>query len=163
MKSGLAKHSVVFSSTKELPSRHDEIRAQKCDKLVVGLTQWPGSYDHGKPMQFQEYYEDLNNAIQLVKEEFSDLEVFLSSVHVNSLMSSVVQCPPGDWRTPAVMEGYNNIIQQICREKNVTFLDSSFLSEPLWDSRPDWNHLGGNEKGLEAVYLTARALGVVDR
>jgi hypothetical protein len=82
-------------------------------------------------------------------------------VHTNPLNSRSIECPPGDWRSPTAMNGYSEVIQHVCREMNISFLDATFVTAPVWDASPDFNHLDERTSDAEVLFLTGSALGVV--
>jgi hypothetical protein len=89
------------------------------------------------------------------------MKLFFQSVHNVALTAHALECPPVDWRTPTAMNGYSEVIQRVCREMNITFLDTTFLTAPVWDASPDYCHLDNRTSNAELLFLTGSALGVV--
>ena len=67
-------------------------------------------------------------------------------------------CPPKDWRSPTVLAGYNAIVRSAARR----FVDTSFIVSPLWDASVDWGHVCNQASHVEALYLVAVVLGLVE-
>jgi hypothetical protein len=137
------------------------MKETNCSSLVIGVVQWPASYDRKEPTKLGQYYQELTEMIHNVKKEVPGMKLFFRSAHTNALMGSTVQCPPTDWRTPTAMSGYNEVVQQVCLDTKTPFLDATFLTAPVWDASPDYTHLDTRTSNIEILYLTASALGVV--
>ena len=106
--------------------------------------------------------EELKQMITRLRqhEQTKQMKLFLRSIHYNGLGYRYTHCPPNDWRNPFVIDGYNTIIERACQEMNVTFLDTRFISSPLWDSAPDWSHLLHPINVAELNYMAAMTLNV---
>jgi hypothetical protein len=89
-------------------------------------------------------------------------KIFARSIHYNPLNRRIQSCPPQDWRSPPVLDGYNTIISRVCKELGqdvVTYIDTGFFVSPIWDSGPDWNHVHPRATSSEALYIVSVALG----
>jgi hypothetical protein len=69
-------------------------------------------------------------------------------------------------RPIGVMDAYNAVISRAVDElggpqHNITFVDTNFIVGPLWDAGSDWCHLDAPVSDVEALYLMAVALGVI--
>lgn len=102
--------------------------------------------------------------------------VYARNIHYNSLSYSIGgSCPPEDWRSPLVIDTYNHVIERTCKEFqqghdangtapnsiNVRYLDTTFLTDAVWDSNPDWAHHASGISELEVQYIVANVLGMV--
>ncbi|CAB9497859.1 expressed unknown protein [Seminavis robusta] len=134
------------------------MKEKNCSSLIIGVTQWPASYDGKHPTLLGDYYKDLKDMVQAVRTAIPGLSLFFRSVHTNALMGSTVMCPPKDWRTGTAMNGYNEVIKQVCQEMNIQFLDATFLTAPVWDASPDYTHLDERTSNAEILYLASSAL-----
>ncbi|CAB9497858.1 expressed unknown protein [Seminavis robusta] len=134
------------------------MKEKNCSSLIIGVTQWPASYDGNRPTLLGDYYKDLKDMVQAVRTAIPGLSLFFRSVHITPLMGSAIMCPPKDWRTGTAMNGYNEVIQQVCQEMNIQFLDATFLTAPVWDASPDYNHLDERTSNAEILYLASSAL-----
>lgn len=86
--------------------------------------------------------------------------VVLRSIHYNALGDLKTICPPQDWRSPPVIETYNDIIQDLVRgrsDENLSYLDTTFVSGPLWDIQKDYSHFRNDKVArAEALYVLYR-------
>ena len=57
-----------------------------------------------------------------------------------------------------MIDTYNEIIRRLSRERNLTLLDTGYLTDPVWDYMPDWCHLSGLPGRLEALYFLEKLL-----
>ena len=63
------------------------------------------------------------------------------------------------------MDGYSHVVRNIVAEINMTqtiqYIDTSFITTPLWDIAPDWCHLPLLVSNVEALYVLGAVLGVL--
>jgi hypothetical protein len=137
------------------------LQRMNCSSLVIGIVQWPASFDRHHPTKLGQYYQELKGMVLRLLQERPGMMLFFRSVHTNPLDRRSMVCPPKDWRNPTAMNGYNEVIQHVCREMNITFLDATFLTAPVWDAAPDYSHLDNRTSDAELLFLTGSALGVV--
>jgi hypothetical protein len=144
---------------------HRKALSRPCDKLIVAVGQWPASFDGGRPTLLDEYYETIRNMLLKLRENprTAVMEVYMRSIHYHGLGGSQSVCPATDWRSPLVIDAYNIVIERVCRELNVPFLDTRGISGPIWDGNPDWNHLAPKTNELELLYLVAAVLGITPK
>lgn len=83
-------------------------------------------------------------------------------------------CPPVDFRTPLNAKKANTFLEEIAKEFGeedkttqqnqtnkteilppipVSFLDTSLIIDPVWDTAEDWSHLNGHEGTQEIRYI----------
>ena len=67
-------------------------------------------------------------------------------------------CPPQDWRYPPIIDEYNAIIQSICNDYDLPFMNTNEIVGPMWDSGDDWCHLHGKVAIVEAYYLLGNTI-----
>ena len=72
--------------------------------------------------------------------------VYVASVNLNPLTGLSLQCPPKDWRTPPVLDMYNEVLR---RTAGPAFIDNRGIQGPVWDAGPDLNHPDGIVMGHE--------------
>ena len=139
-----------------------------CQKIVIGVGQWPASYDRRRPTLVDEYYREVKGMLERLRVILSsEVQIFARSIHRSAFGDFITGCPPQDWRTPPVMDAYNAAIAKACHdmggsEKNVSFIDTTPMLAPIWDTAIDWNHLNDNAAAEEALFITAVALGIVE-
>ncbi len=98
------------------------------------------------------------------------------SINYNPLGGLIGACPPTDWRSPAVIDGYNSVVQHVIEELHidtamkisighdkgsssvVQFVDTDFLVGPIWDAASDWCHLDQPLALLQGVYIVEKAM-----
>jgi hypothetical protein len=95
------------------------------------------------------------------QEEVGGLTIYLRSINYNPLGGIIASCPPTDWRSPMVIDGYNAILKRLAAEFHLPFIDSTFIVGPLWDSAPDWCYYQNNVGDQMAIYILARVLNLV--
>jgi hypothetical protein len=63
------------------------------------------------------------------------------------------------------MDGYSHVVRNIVANLNMTptiqYIDTSFITTPLWDSAHDWCHLPPFVSAVEALYVLGAILGVL--
>ena len=66
---------------------------------------------------------------------------------------------PVEWTSTTVIRSYNNILEKVVAENNddlVEYIDTSFITFPLWDASWDWNNLPPEISIPEATYIVSR-------
>ena len=139
-----------------------------CDKILLGVAQWPASFTGNKPTSFHDYATQVKKMFDRLKGHLQDngtVDIWAWSVHDNPLGERIAgYCPPKDWRSPTVLEGYNRIIREACRDTEgfIRFLSTHFIVAPLWDASSDWGHVLPLVSHVEALYIVAAVLGLVE-
>jgi hypothetical protein len=78
-------------------------------------------------------------------------------------------CPTEDWRNPALIDQYNGALQRVARvaasesgsSPPPEYLDTSFITRPMWDSPPDWYHFQNEVGRIQSIFIAATILGVI--
>ena len=65
----------------------------------------------------------------------------------------ITNCPPTDWRSPNLVDMYNQILKQLCNEYDVPFIDTNDITGVMWDRADDWVHFKDISGQTEALYL----------
>ena len=72
----------------------------------------------------------------------------------------VGKCKPRDWRSPTVIDSYNYILKKIVldtkrlfKRSRVEYVDTTFITKPVWDTAYDWCHLAHRVSSVEASYI----------
>lgn len=149
----------------------------KCDKIILGVGQWPASFSGNNPTLFQAYKIQFRNMLSRLQFFLGeDVAIFARTIHYNPLSAMISgYCPPKDWRSPPVIDGYNSIIRQACHDvsaesststgkrlPSIQFVDTNFIVAPFWDASVDWGHVCQKASHVEAWYLLAISLGLID-
>ena len=103
-------------------------------------------------INFTEWQDAMTEAVEFIRQESSGIKsplrrILLRSAHPNGMGWKQRQCPPGDFRTPINAKIATNVVKEIADgfSRNTTltpvsFIDTSFLIDPVWDAAPDWSH-----------------------
>jgi hypothetical protein len=130
-----------------------------CNKLVIGLGQWPASGE--RPMLFREYEKEIGGMLHSIADIPGLVSIFLRSIHYNPIGDKIGKCPPSDWRSPPVIDGYNKIITRISGDFDfVEYIDTNSIIGPMWDSPSDWCHFKNAAGRKEALYIAAKVFGI---
>ena len=135
--------------TRDFIQKYFEV--DNCTHVLVAVGQWPASYDQGHPLLLGAYHQDIRALFQRLQNELPHhVSIYARSIHSIPLRKRVSYCPPKDWRHPAVIYGYNLVIQKACQEYGIEYLDTSLVTTPMWDTSEDWNHLSAYVSDREA-------------
>ena len=129
-------------------------KAVNCNITIVGLGQWSAGKKPRKVIPattLPEYYKELQNGILNWKS--LGVKMALRKIHYNPLGDISTQCPPIDWRSPPVIDGYNEIVQTLAEKHNIPYIDAGAVMDPMWDSASDYCHYRGLEGRTEALYI----------
>lgn len=135
----------------------------------------PASYKESRPYLFREYEETMtkmwvdilnytSSSEQMMMDDNDDgppPTFYLRSMNYNPLGGSIASCPPTDWRSPVVVDGYNTILRRLAEHFNIPFIDNIFIVGPMWDSAKDWSHYNNEVGHRMAAYIVARVLHLV--
>ncbi|GFH62050.1 hypothetical protein CTEN210_18526 [Chaetoceros tenuissimus] len=131
-----------------------------CTHIVLGLFQWPFSFKRLEAgwtnVNFTEWQNALTESVRFLQRESFRIKsplqrILLRSAHACGMGWDRRSCPPRDFRTPINAEIANKILHDIAdgfskqESRNTTlvpvsFIDTSFLIDPVWDSAPDFSH-----------------------
>mmetsp|Transcript_31203 Transcript_31203/g.67452 ORF Transcript_31203/g.67452 Transcript_31203/m.67452 type:complete len:531 (+) Transcript_31203:93-1685(+) len=138
---------------------------RNCTKFIVAVGQWAlGSQLTkwgGRPWTFEKWANELTRVSQIFTER-DTMQLYFRSIHRLPIGDYVGQCGPGDWRSPTAIDAYNYIIEKVVHESNhsrVHFVDTRFITDPLWDTAYDWNHIAPRVSQAEAAYIALKVLG----
>ena len=132
-----------------------------CRRIIFAFAQWLAGHPHGRLTLFPEYHNLIRVLIDLLKSKENTLkelgaEVYVRSAHYAALFQDIGDCPPKDWRSPPVIDGYNAILKDMCKESGIPFIDTTFLTGPVWDLTFDWSHFDGYKAEQEIVYILSK-------
>ena len=142
----------------------NELKNRNCTHAVVGIFQWPFS-DQTKysNITISDFVRDMTNVTQLLETGARDphnplQRVILRSVHTNGLKATVLRCD--DFRHPINAALATKSLQRIAQGFSplVSFLDTSFIIDPKWDSAWDWSHYAGTEAWVEIQFILSEIL-----
>jgi hypothetical protein len=131
---------------------------RNCTKFVIGVGQWAAGWTGNFPYSFKQWRDEMTSVV--TNEEIfkinGDIKLFLRSIHHNPIGDMIGKCQPTDWRSPTVIDSYNYILEKLVLNVNnsrVGYLDTTFITKPVWDSSYDWCHLPHSVSLVEASYI----------
>jgi hypothetical protein len=141
------------------------ITNNQCNKTIIAAGQWStgrkppgGKYRNIPPTLFPEYQAEVAAMISHLQTN-NIYNFYLRSIHYNSFGDIKLTCPPTDWRSPPVIDRYNDIIQNLSSTMNVPYIDTNFIIQPMWDSAEDFCHYRLDKiAAAEALYMTGRLI-----
>jgi hypothetical protein len=141
------------------------IKNSQCNKTVIAAGQWSagrkpsgGKYARVQPTMFPEYQAEVAAMISQLQDNGIE-NFYMRSIHYNSFGDIKLTCPPTDWRSPPVIDRYNDIIQNLSSTMNVPYIDTNFIIQPMWDSAVDFCHYRLDKiAAAEALYMTGRLI-----
>ena len=103
-----------------------------CKRIIFGFAQWLAGHTNGRPTLFPEYHKLTRVLIELLKSKENTLKelgskVYVRSAHYVPLFSWIGDCPQKDWRSPPVIDGYNAILEELCKDRGISFIDTTFF------------------------------------
>jgi len=144
---------------------------RNCTKFVIGVGQWSAAFTawsrYGSPFSFGKWWDDMST---IVKNETTSniangtIKLYLRTIHLSPINDATGKCKDGrprDWRSPTVIEGYNYALKNIVANSNSTrvkFVDTNFITFPVWDMTYDFYHLGSKVAAVEALYIAFKVL-----
>jgi len=148
------------------------IQSKGCNASIIATGQWsagrkpPGGRYRGlPPTTFDDYQTEVRDMILRLTAPESELKlddshkIYLRSIHYNALGDVKTTCPPEDWRSPPVIDTYNEIIKNLSSSMNISFIDTNFIVGPLWDISADFCHYRLDKvASAEALYMLGRLL-----
>mmetsp|Transcript_33711 Transcript_33711/g.81504 ORF Transcript_33711/g.81504 Transcript_33711/m.81504 type:complete len:392 (-) Transcript_33711:16-1191(-) len=154
------------------------IQTKGCNATVIAAGQWSagrkpagGRYRGLPPTTFDDYQTEMKEMILKLNDHFDDDDdddedrsshkhkIYLRSIHYNALGDVKTTCPPEDWRSPPVIDTYNEIIKNLSSSMNISFIDTNFIVGPLWDISEDFCHYRLDKvASAEALYMLERLL-----
>jgi hypothetical protein len=138
-----------------------------CTQFIIGVAQWPASMMQRFPYLFDRYLKEMRRIVDVARKvlpEEAGARVYMRSIHCNPIGDASGNCPVTDWRSPTVMDSYSHLIKQAVAEVNddkVQYLDTTFVTSPMWDSASDWVHLPPQVSNVEALYMAATLFDVI--
>ena len=147
---------------------------ENCTHVVVGLYQWYFSFKSAKKLFWGDFEEALTAVVRVLDELARDpafplRRVILRSLHANGMGYRQSACPPSDWRTfpnsevaslmvKKIAEGFSSEAKKNNDQEVVSFLDTRFLMDPVWDSSMDWSHYEWEASEIEAKFILSEIM-----
>jgi len=134
-----------------------QLNEMNCSHVVVGLFQWPFSFKNRETITFEKFENDMTQAVKTLIQNTNG-QILLRSAHPNGLGTHFTQCPSIEARTTINAAIATEILRDIAHSQNLTFLDTSFLIDAVWDSAKDWSHYEGEVAKMEVKYMLSEIL-----
>ena len=164
---------VVYHDVR-IPSLITEVMAQNlistrgCEAFVISVGQWPigkrFKINRNSPLPFSSFYQEIRQMLVRLHESVPHhIPIFLRSINYNPLGALIGKCPPSDWRSPLVIDGYNSVIQAAVQEMKsprVKYIDTNHLVGPVWDASSDWCHLDKGVGVIHGLLVMSQVLGI---
>jgi hypothetical protein len=145
-----------------------------CTHAVVGLFQWYFSYKNKDNVTFFDWKDQMTNVANILEkaargDQIPLRRVLLRSAHPNALGNEHSQCPPKDFRSLPNADVATSILKEIAEgfssEANnnnetpiVSFVDTGFLIDPVWDSSVGWSHYRWEAGEMETKFILSEIL-----
>ena len=65
-------------------------------------------------------------------------------------------CPPTDWRSPPVIDMYNQITKRLCEKFKIPLIETNDIFGIMWDRASDWRHYWDLSSEMETMYILDR-------
>ena len=120
-------------------------------------------HPRGHPTLFPDYKNQMLKALDIIHSvtRHANIELFLRSIHYNSMKVEITGCPPKDWRSIPVINWYNKILKNITENTaGLTYLDTSSIIGPVWDSAEDYSHYENDAGKAETLYILREVTGM---
>ena len=135
------------------------LTAHPCDYAVIGYGQWPASFMAWPKAWTAEVYAAQMQRVLTQVTSFastSTIKVFIRSVNYNGMGVVHTHCPPIDHRSPPVIDMMNRILVRLCSDTGVSYIDTSHIMGPMWDSAEDYCHPRGRVFTAEVEWILHR-------
>ena len=131
-----------------------------CGFVVVALGQWAAGWPGGAPTGATAWAAELRPVVEdLARLRGAGATVALRSIDHIPLGYKQLQCPPTDWRTPFLIDAYNDELRALAAAAAVPFLDTTAVARPIWDLASDWNHLDFGASDAQAAAILVELCG----
>lgn len=71
----------------------------------------------------------------------------------NALGVRWISCPPKDWRNPSAVDMYNEIIEEVCKDFGIPFINTRSITGVMWERAEDWCHYRDISGEMETLYF----------
>jgi hypothetical protein len=139
-----------------------------CSVVVTQIAHWDASSRVVVPTPVAVYEHNMWRTVQNLQQTFPAARIFVWSPHSNSLGTMIWdKCPHEDWRNPALIDFYREALQRVVAKTAAAspsnppvYLDTTFISKPMWDSAHDWRHFSGKVALAQTLFIAATILDV---
>lgn len=131
------------------------INDNKCDSLIVAIGQWPLSFQYMHKYNTSRKFSSPDRFLMRMRaiahhlfHHHSNVSVAFRSIHYGALTTDKTHCPPLDFRTPMLVDAYNEQLRILAETHPAfqqpggafQFIDTSLITRAVWDSARDYSH-----------------------
>jgi hypothetical protein len=149
-----------------------------CTIALFGMGAWDAGWPENRPTTVSEYEADFLATVWAIQRAFPAAQVYIWNCHLFTLINYLYNpCPMNEWRTPVLIDSYNRALARVVNHLNhrakehwgstsslpprAKYLDTEFITRPMWDSPPDWIHFANEVGRVESLYIAAVVLELV--
>jgi len=160
----LQNHSIVLDFDRanfisDLDENKIQILIEKgCTKVIMATGQWDAGWPKLAPTLFSKYEEQLEMAIRMMVMMFhgTNIDLYFRSTHYNPIGYEIGSCPPTNWRSPPVIDMYNQITKRVCNKFKIPLIETNDIIGIMWDRAADWCHYEDVSSDMEILYILDR-------
>jgi hypothetical protein len=140
-------------------------KMEQCSYVLIQIASWDAGWLNESPLGISLYEQNMLKTIQNFQLVFPSAALYVWSPHSTALGLANWICPQGDWRSPPLIDAYKTALQRVVAAAasplNPTkYLDTSFITQPLWDYTCDWSHSAASVSDARALFIAATLLDV---
>jgi hypothetical protein len=131
------------------------LEKSECDYAILGYGQWMVATQTYPPCTADCYEAAVREVMKQVSPAGYNgtTKIFFRSMNYNGLRAQITTCPAFDYRTPPVVDMLNNVMERLCREYDIPYIDLTHIMGPMWDSAQDYGHPTGKVFTAEVEWL----------
>jgi hypothetical protein len=134
--------------------------------ILAQLAAWDTGWLVEAPTSVSRYEWDMRSTIQNLLLAYPAAAFYIWSPHPVALrIASWTACQAYDWRNPPIIHVYKAALQRVvaaAASKSPStppkYLDTSFITQPMWDYTWDWARSGVSVSDARAFYIAATLL-----
>ena len=133
---------VSFNSSRNIQNITERLLACRRKITLVHVGQWDFGWPGGMtPLAY--FHSAFDRLLKYLQTFLPDIAVI--TTNINPIGIFHVSCPPGEWRTPAIIDEANKIMISVANRLRVPVIDTTDIMAPMWDRSDDWCHPDSGE------------------
>jgi hypothetical protein len=171
--------NLTFSNASDSTTRAGRVRQrleetgngklEHCSFILVQIAAWDTGWLPEAPTSVSLYERNMLKTIQNLQLAYPSAALYVWSPHPVPLgLSAWINCPAYDWRNPPIIDAYKAALQRVVAAAAASaslsnlpkYLDTSFITQPMWDYTWDWAHSGVSVSDARALFIAATLLQV---
>jgi hypothetical protein len=153
---------------RESAERHQQVKVPDCSVIITSNAHWDASNWGNPPVPVSRYERNMWKTLQNLQETFPAARIFVWSPHPCSFGPYLLmKCPSKDWRNAPYIAFYTAALQRVVAKmaaaspsKHPLYLDTTFITKPMWDYALDFAHTSSKVDSVRALYIAATILDV---